>query len=288
MICGADCADRPRIRNQRGEYACKACVSARKAGTKPADARIGQELLDENRNSSHPPVRAQHPVRDTDADLASALTAAASIEASTNAGEPAFRVMKDCPVCGAVVKDEQVICLSCGADIARGKKSRVRVFERADNEPPAKPNALRLAISVSLAVVGAGIGVGIWIAAASATGESLRPFVFLVGACSGGLALIPLLGNGSRIGGVACAAAALGACAVGLNATPADANEPFEWATGSRVGGGDVAHGVEPLDESQRSVFALVWAGLGAVTAFAIGSSSPYDPEDWDDEEGGA
>lgn len=289
VICASDCSERPRIRNQRGQYACKACIDAKRgAQSQQTEPRIGQELLDEPvRPSGRSPSRpASTP--EPEIDLAAAITAAATHEIAVGGDDPAMRVMKDCPVCGSVVKDDQVICLVCGADIARGKKSKVRVFERADNEPPQKASLIRLAAASALGVAGAGIGAGIWVTASASTGEPLSSLVFLVGALSGGLALIPLLGDGTRVSGIVCAIAALVACGIGLSAAPEDANEPFDWTVVVDYTGTEVTYEVLPLDESQRAIFLAVWASLGALTAFSIGSSSPFDREDWDEEEDGA
>jgi hypothetical protein len=266
VLCGENVADRPRLKDAQGRYACRACIEKRR------------------------PERAGKPAARTRGDD-DPLAVLAALEASAHAGDAiaGLREMKACPVCERIVGDDQVICLNCGADVTTGRKSKTRVHDRAAGAPPPPPTALRLALAALLAITGAGAGLGIWLAAAQTAGHSVHTMVFVVGALTGGLALVPLRGDGRLVPAIACAAVALAVCVAGLRLSPPDAEAGFVWSLSfaDPYGEGTITEEipVAGLDPSQRAIFAGVWAMLGSLTAFAIGGSSPFDR---DEEEDGA
>lgn len=269
IVCGEDCADRPRIKDGRGRYACKACAAAKRGGGAAVDQGGDDGLipLDEGVGVAGGVASVEQLVRAAESDA-----------------EPmGMRSMDGCPKCGTAVMPEQVLCVSCGTDLRSGKKLKTDVRDRDAGEAPPPPGSVRLAFGLALACAGSAAGLGVWFASVSASGESLRVLSFLVGALSGAGVLVAVRGAGSRTTGVIAALASFAAIAGGMSWLPADETDGFLW---------DVGQGIEyevlALDESQRLLFSGGWLSLGVLTAFSVGSTSPHDTADDEESAGGA
>lgn len=290
IFCGIDVSNQPRVRDARGRYACKVCLknSANDRAT-PRSAEEPKRSRARTRQGGDAPV-AVAPIVDDDLDIA-------SVVGELPAAEPiALREMQACPVCEKIVHDEQVICLNCGANIASGKKSKTRVHDRVQGEAPPPPTPVRLAVAAALAAGGAGAGLGIWIAASTATGETLSYLAGLVGLLAGVLPLFAVRGDGRLATGAIAAGLASLACMGALAASPDDVPSDdfrdertgeYVWDIEFEDHTGQVFSEqllVTGTDESQRLVFQAAWVLFGAVTAFGLGASTPFDRDEDDDE----
>ena len=292
IFCGCDVAGKPRVKDSRGRYACKACLkNATREQAKPhrgaiADHARAQKKQDPGAGSAIAPIDGG----DLDLDLVSVI---GDLPASPPG---AMREMQACPVCEKVVQDDQVICLNCGAHIASGKKSKTRVHDRAQGEAPPPPTPVRLGVAAALASGGAAAGLGIWVAASAATGETLSSLVGLVGLLAGAFPLLAVRGDGGHITGAVAAAAASLACMGALAMTPPDVPSDefrdertseyvwdieFQDHTGQAFSEQLLVMGV---DESQRLVFRCAWILFGGLTAYGLASSTPFHREEEDDE----
>lgn len=122
IICGVDCTDKPRIKDSKGNYACKSCAEAKKAGAnkKPAAAKAAQS-------------QAPRAAAASTADLMSEWISG-SDEGKIAMGElqqPA------CPKCEHPMMPGNVICMGCGFNTASGKKLRTQI-KKADKDPKKK------------------------------------------------------------------------------------------------------------------------------------------------------
>lgn len=97
IYCGVDCGDRPRVKDARGRYACRACAAAAPAAVEPIDLTLPEP--------SDPPG--------ADADIY------ALADPTPAAASPAPR---SCPGCGAILTPDARICVGCGYDERTGVK----------------------------------------------------------------------------------------------------------------------------------------------------------------------
>lgn len=156
MFCGQDCSGRPRIKDERGRYACKTCVEARAAKPKPLQAAASSVAT-----SPDDPVGPD-------------LFAIAEPEVTE------FRQSdrQPCAGCGRLLDAGAVICVSCGRSTTTGKavatrtgvaegpaalsadpRKAKRLKERAEEDAKARRNVY-LVPSV-VAVVGFGLSAGL-------------------------------------------------------------------------------------------------------------------------------
>ncbi len=151
IVCGEDCADRPRIKDGRGRYACKACVEAKRGGG--AAGVVGDGDDGDGLVPLEPANAGGEAAGFEDDDLLalesfSEPTASAPVEG------------RACPNCGVAVLPEAVICLECGTNLGDGKALKTRVM-KADKEPRGG-GGLRVAVSPGAgAWIGAGLFVGL-------------------------------------------------------------------------------------------------------------------------------
>jgi len=266
VLCGEDCSDRPRTKNLDGQYACKSCVEARRerrpAGADAIAAEGGYEL---------------EPDADGLGDLA-ALEAAA---------EPAAAVA-NCPGCGTRVAVDQVLCTSCGFDIAAGKARGTRVREERASTEAGAPDVARTALACGAAFAFAGVGLGIWIGIGLSLDRSAQAAAIMVGALAGLAGAVTAGGYGTRVIGAAAATATLGACAVALLVVPADNLAGFDWEIGSIGGAIPVIVPVDGVDESMRLLVPAAWSALGIAAAFGLSSTNHDEAAEPDAQSDGA
>lgn len=278
IFCGQDCSARPRVKDAQGRYACKTCAeNAAKPAPSPQRPAVetGPMLSVENLLGDLAPVELEIPLEPLPTSAPpKGPPHAADATPSPYAG---MRTMNGCPQCGKPVKDEQVICLNCGTNLKSGKKTRVRIADRAEGEAPPPPTPARLGIAAAAAAIGALAATGLWIAVAQGTGYSSQVMVFLVGVCAAAPALVIVRGSGSRVTGAIAGAASLGAILLGLLLTPPDTDDGFDIIYGE----GEYAetYAVLEPDESQAIIFRGAWIALGVLTSFSLGVTNPYEDE---------
>ncbi|MDP1660407.1 MAG: hypothetical protein Q8L55_00700 [Phycisphaerales bacterium] len=132
-VCNADCADRPRVKDEHGRYTCKACLNRQaRSAAAPAPKVVP------------PPM--QHGFDDDGLDLRSA----AMIEAKTQPID--LPEAQSCPKCHGFMSGEQRLCMRCGYDRKRGSRVTTRVErQKAEKEERREP------LDVTWIVVGFGL-----------------------------------------------------------------------------------------------------------------------------------
>ena len=153
VICNEDCSTKPRIKNQAGQYACQACVEAKKAAKAQAP---------------EPELEPEEPIGLADElGMAGLLDDLPDIEAATGPSEiPAGS--SGCPSCGFMMPPGAVICTNCGYNASSGKAARTSVRQNAPGEggaAAAKKAGMVLALPVLWTIgglVGGGLGAVAW------------------------------------------------------------------------------------------------------------------------------
>lgn len=184
VICGQDCAGQPRIKNDKGQYAHKACV-AKKQAPEPEPL-----ALDDDDGLA---------MDDLLGDIADAPES------------PAMRAA--CPSCGNALLDGAVICMSCGHNTQSGKKLTSKVITPKDpgaaTAVAAKAGGVA-ALPVLWAIggcIGGAAGAAIWAAIAYFTNFEIGYVAVLVGFLTGVGVHVASMGRGAGV--IAGALAAL-------------------------------------------------------------------------------
>ncbi|MHC4948359.1 MAG: hypothetical protein ACYTG1_08865 [Planctomycetota bacterium] len=142
-VCGADCGDRPRVKDPKGRYYCKPCYEeARRHGLKRARAAVSEATPAE----PEPHLEAEAGPA-FGADLAADDPAGGSGMLDDLLGDvsepaaPADPGAADagggaCPGCGAPLGEGAVLCTSCGYDVQAGGQleTKKRRAKRAAGE----------------------------------------------------------------------------------------------------------------------------------------------------------
>ena len=130
VVCAEDCSARPRIKDNEGRYACKACVEKKKAAPRPAAA------------AARAPARSATLLEDepyVDPVLAELASGVQVVESATA-----------CPSCGLPISG--AVCMSCGYNAATGKAVSTRVKKPKRDMPRVK---VRLPGSMVFGLIGA-------------------------------------------------------------------------------------------------------------------------------------
>ncbi len=195
MLCGKDCSAVPRIKNDKGEYACRSCVDAKKGaggGAAAAGASRGNGGGD---------------------DVMMGLLA----DLPQAGGTPKGPV---CPACYNPIAAGAVLCTRCGHNSSTGQAVKTRVQKKADGESAgAKALAATGTAAAPLfaligACAGGAVGAGLWAAVAYFAHFEIGWIAWIVGLLAGGGALVATGGRGGIIaGGIAAvvSVAAIGA-----------------------------------------------------------------------------
>ena len=112
IICGEDCAARPRLKDSNGQYACQACVQA-KQRPKQASARPPKAATPTNK-----PVAKQE---------APAAGGGVGFSMDNFLGDVHTADANPCPKCGLGRPADAVVCMQCGFDSASGRAISTRV-----------------------------------------------------------------------------------------------------------------------------------------------------------------
>ncbi len=197
VICGRDCAGRPRKKDRQGRYACQDCVDARaakKAGTPQ-------------------PTRRATSAPEPEPDLMAGLLDGAVENAPT-----------PCTNCAVPMSPDAVMCMSCGYNKATGKSASTAVTKvREKSEASAKAGNAASAAARTLGpmlwlvggVVGGAIGAGIWAAIGYFTGYEISYVAIGVGVLVGFGVRIGAYGDASFSAGLVAAVIALASIAAG-------------------------------------------------------------------------
>lgn len=170
VVCGTDCADRPRLKDANGRYACQDCVEAKRRAATGGRAQA--------RPTAKPKPRPTAPA----AGRAGAATSG-STNAPTSAGFSMDAYLEGvhtpdanpCPKCGAGRAADAVVCMQCGFDSASGRAMSTKVGK--DKPKRARGSAPR----VSGGMVGVIVALGLL---------ALLPLIALASPEAAGLTLL--------------------------------------------------------------------------------------------------
>lgn len=105
IICGEDCAGRPRLKDSKGQYACQACVESKKRPRQAPKAKAPK--------------------------AAPAVAPTASDDAGFGMdqflGDVQLADANPCPKCGMGRAADAVVCMQCGFDSASGQAMSTKV-----------------------------------------------------------------------------------------------------------------------------------------------------------------
>lgn len=110
VVCGADCATLPRLKDSQGRYACKTCVEAKRR------AATGDKAM---------PKASPAPKPRPAASAAGGASAGFSMDAYLDGIHTPDA--NPCPKCGAGRAADAVVCMQCGYDSAAGRSMTTRV-----------------------------------------------------------------------------------------------------------------------------------------------------------------
>ncbi len=137
VVCGEDCANKPRVKDPKGRYYCKPCYN-RAAAERREKQR--QRDLEGSRESSPPPNDPGNESTAGGLGLGSLL----DDPDASGSGMGMGIGMADgtCPECGNGYEAGAVICVNCGYNLRSGKKLQASVIEddgAADGADGASP-----------------------------------------------------------------------------------------------------------------------------------------------------
>ena len=187
VVCGQSCVGQPRIKDNQGHYAHKACAekAAKKSQAKKA-AHQEPEL--------EPLALAPEDELEMDAFLDDLPSA------SDN--EPTAGIRVACPGCGSTVSSDAIVCLNCGCNTKTGRGAKTKVVKAKPSKSgpnlAAKAGALTLApvLPIIGASIGGAIGATIWLVVQIFTGYEIGLLAAGVGAlCGIGAAIFSRGGN---------------------------------------------------------------------------------------------
>lgn len=205
VLCKEDCSARPRVRDERGNYACRACLKAGPEAKKAArDSAAVSAAVDDDFAG----------LGLDDADDGYSLEDAFSAQESSAApsGTP-------CPACSSPVSEGSIVCLGCGTNIQTGQKISTKVR----NEPGV---GMKAAGAVGTAVatpvlwtvgglVGGLIGAALWAVVRGYLNFELGIIAWGVGLATGAGVFIGNKGQGGVISGLFAAVVSLICIAAG-------------------------------------------------------------------------
>jgi len=128
VVCGEDCSAKPRVKDERGNYACRECADA-----------AAQQQQQKQQQQQQQPRAAKVALGAGNGQRAMATAGGSSAQASGGLEpEPSHPSVWDdltpavqagsraCPSCGHGMKDSAVLCLNCGHNELTGKALRTK------------------------------------------------------------------------------------------------------------------------------------------------------------------
>ncbi len=135
IVCGADCADRPRLKDSQGRYACQDCVKAKQRSKKKAAAE-------------------PHPAKAVSRQEAQAPGGGAGFSMDNFLGDVHTADSNPCPKCGLGRPADAVVCMQCGLDSASGRSISTRVSkekaQKVRSAPQVSSGTIFLIVIVAL------------------------------------------------------------------------------------------------------------------------------------------
>ncbi|TVQ50729.1 MAG: hypothetical protein EA377_14055 [Phycisphaerales bacterium] len=129
VVCGEDCANKPRVKDPKGRYYCKPCYN-RAAAQRREKQR--QRELEESRESSPPQDDPGNESTAGGLGLGSLLDDSDASGSGMGVGladEPTPKSREGtCPECGHGYEAGAVICVNCGYNLRSGKKLQASVI----------------------------------------------------------------------------------------------------------------------------------------------------------------
>lgn len=293
VICGDTCVGQPRIRNEKGQYAHRACAEAKQAAMQTAKPEPMQ-------NEPDPDLAALGFDDDGFGDMSDLLP-----DTPPEPQQPAMRAA--CPSCGTALDSGVVVCLNCGYNTASGKALKTKAKEKSTSAAggalvsgvAGKAGGASLAIFMPIvgAIVAGAIGATIWAAIGYFTGFELGILAWAIGGLVGVGALIGARGDGNLWVGCVAAVIAVGSILGGkyvmvsmylnesftsgiVNAASNGMDDfEFEQADASWV---QEAMAWEIVDEREAEGDVIAWAN--GLDPYAEESDGAYWPEDFPDD----
>jgi hypothetical protein len=252
IICGEDCAARPRVRDADGRYACRSCADQRKKAR-----RLPK------------PVPIATPKAEEEPEIFELMLE--DVKQPEETGEM-------CMGCGVRMSAGHVVCMRCGTNSQTGASAAINV--QVNKPRLARATSTQVGIGAAASAVGALLGLGLWLAVGAAFDSPAFMMTAAVGLFAGIGMLIPTKGVGRPVTGLIACGVALVFSGAGLALrTPDEQPEEFYFPTYVITASGyrEVQAVVENLGEDQYAVSGGIWLILGCCTAFAFGGSNP-DP----------
>lgn len=120
-ICGVDCTNKPRTKDEKGRYICADCI---------AKAKETKQVL------ANPPKPKPAPEKGL---VHSGLEEDNSFLLELGGQALATEQGKECPKCGVMRTSRDILCLSCGYNFETGKQVKVKVEKAKVVREPGAP-----------------------------------------------------------------------------------------------------------------------------------------------------
>ncbi len=146
IVCGVDCADRPRMKDSKGQYACRSCVEAKK---RPRPQQKPTPPIEPIAIAEEPaPAVGGGAGFDMDQFLGGVETGDAE-------------AVSYCPNCGAPRAAGAVVCMDCGFNSETGQAINTKVLKAKAKKEKRERTAPRLSGGVLFALIALGMVAGI-------------------------------------------------------------------------------------------------------------------------------
>ena len=138
IVCGFDCADRPRMKDSKGRYACRACVEAKKRPRKEPTPTT----------PAAPIAIAEDDVPATDGGAGFSMDQFLGGVETPDADSVSY-----CPNCGGPRAAGAVVCMDCGFNSDTGAAINTKVLKAKTKKERSRPRMSGGAICIMIALV---------------------------------------------------------------------------------------------------------------------------------------
>ncbi|MBN1344803.1 MAG: hypothetical protein JXQ73_19070 [Phycisphaerae bacterium] len=196
-ICGQDCSGRPRTKDRKGNYYCKACYDRavkERSAAKLAAATARPHQVRQAEASAEPasePAVTEEQFHEESTSESPLLTELSAFEQS---GEPVDVEQGRCTHCGSPMPGGAILCTRCGYNVQTGKQAEVGVGPLDADKPKATAVAVlgkgfKAAGSFLLGCVLSGtfalVGAALWCVLAIVTGREFGLVAWGIGLAAG-------------------------------------------------------------------------------------------------------